>query len=65
MIFKNNICKLLAIGIMGFPLFACDDLVDPAIENTKDLEQVKTESASVHGFLVDAYTSLPSYYDNS
>ena len=65
MIFKNNICKLLAIGIMGFPLFACDDLVDPAIENTKDLEQVKTESASVHGFLVDAYTSLLSYYDNS
>ncbi|MBQ5549539.1 MAG: RagB/SusD family nutrient uptake outer membrane protein [Bacteroidales bacterium] len=65
MIFKKNIYKLLALGIMGLPLFACDDLVDPAIENTKDLEQVKTESASVHGFLVDAYTSLPSYYDNS
>lgn len=50
---------------MALTLFACDDLIDPAIENTKDLEQVKKESASVHGFLVDAYTSLPSYYDNS
>ncbi len=51
--------------VLGCSLLSCDDLWDPAIENTKDLEQVKTESASVHGFLVDAYTSLPSYYDNS
>ena len=50
---------------MTLPIVACDDLVEPALENTKDLEQVKSESASVHGFLVDAYTSLPGYYDNS
>lgn len=62
---KKDISKILAGCVLSCSLLSCEDLWDPAIENTKDLEQVKTESASVHGFLVDAYTSLPSYYDNS
>ena len=62
---NRNISKILAGCLLSCSLLSCEDLWDPAIENTKDLEQVKNESSSVHGLLVDAYTSLPAYYDNS
>lgn len=61
----KNITKYLAAIAAISSVFACEDLVDPAIENLKDLDQVKKESSSVQGFVVDAYTSLPSYYNDT
>ena len=64
MTFKK-IFGYLAGGVLCAGFFSCEDLVDPAEENLRDLDQIKTEAASVHGFLVDAYSTLPGYYDNS
>ena len=46
-------------------LTACDDLIEPAKENLKSIEETQAESASVKGFLTNAYRVLPGYYDNS
>lgn len=44
---------------------SCDDLLEPAIENQKTLEEAKSESATIKGLLINAYSLLPGYYDNS
>lgn len=56
-----------AVLSLGFAMVttSCDDLLEPANENQKSLDDIKKESASVRGFLVDAYSLLPAYYDNS
>ena len=55
---------VLSLGLtMAFA--SCDDLLEPAKENLKSLEQTKAESASVKGFLINGYSLLPAYYDNS
>lgn len=46
-------------------LTACDDLLEPAKENLKSIEETQAESASVKGFLVNAYRVLPGYYDDT
>ena len=61
----KKIFRYLAGGVLCAGFFSCEDLIDPAEENLRDLDQIKTESASVHGFLTDAYSTLPGYYDNS
>lgn len=43
----------------------CDDVIDPAIENFKDIDQMNTEPEFAKGFLQTAYRTLPAYYDNS
>lgn len=55
-----------------FPLIAsalllagCDDVISPAIENFKDIDQMQKEPDFAQGFLVTAYRNLPGYYDNS
>ena len=46
----KKIFGYLAGGVLCAGFFSCEDLVDPAEENLRDLDQIKTESASVHGF---------------
>lgn len=46
-------------------LSGCDDVIDPAKENFKDIDQMNTEPEFAKGFLQTAYRTLPAYYDNS
>jgi len=54
----------LSAGLL-LTLTGCDDLMKPAKENLKSIEETQEESSSVKGFLVNAYRALPAYYDNS
>lgn len=60
-----KIKNILTIFASVLIFTACDDLVNPAIENFKDLSQIQTEPNFAKGFLVTAYRTLPGYYDNS
>lgn len=54
---------LIFIGILM--LAGCEDLLTPAPENFKDVEQMYTDSKYAQGFLVNVYRTIPGYYDNS
>jgi hypothetical protein len=55
---------VLSLGLT-FVLTSCDDLVEPALENQKDLDALEKEALSVQRLLTNAYAMLPAYYDNS
>ena len=63
------ITKVLKYTVLSLGLtmvFAsCDDLLEPALENQKDLEALQKEALSVQRLLTNAYATLPAYYDNS
>jgi muconolactone delta-isomerase len=63
---KNYIKTKVLLFVAGaLMLPACDDMLDPAIENFKDVEQMYTDAAYAQGVLVNVYRCIPSYYDNS
>lgn len=63
---KNYIINKVLLSVVGVMLLSsCDDLYKPAIENFKDVEQMYTDASYAQGFLVNAYRTIPSYYDNS
>lgn len=45
------------IGLLVFS--SCDDMFDPADENTRQIEDLTGESAYVHGLLIYAYDRMP------
>ena len=55
---------VLSLGL-SFVLTSCDDLLEPALENQKDLEALQKEALSVERLILNAYAALPAYYDNS
>ena len=55
---------VLSLGLT-FVLTSCDDLLEPALENQKDLEALEKEALSVQRLILNAYAALPNYYDNS
>ena len=55
---------VLSLGL-SFVLTSCDDLLEPALENQKDLEALQKEALSVERLILNAYATLPAYYDNS
>ena len=59
---KKNI---LFIVISVLLLTSCDDLFSPAKENLKDINQMYTDASYAQGVIVNAYRSIPGYYDNS
>jgi hypothetical protein len=61
----NKLNKLCLGVLMACSLTACDDLIDPAIENFKDIDMMQKEPDFAKGFMVTAYRTLPGYYDNS
>ena len=42
-----------------FVFYSCDDLIDPAIENNRGLEDMYAEAEYAQGILLNAYTRLP------
>lgn len=60
-----KITNIIIILASTLSFTACDDLINPAIENFKDISQMQKEPNYAKGFLVTAYRTLPGYYDNS
>ncbi len=56
---------ILLILISIVPFVSCKKILDPAEENLKNLEQMYTDASYAQGFLVNAYRTIPTYYDNS
>lgn len=57
--------KLLILGASVMVLSGCKKLMTPDPENQKSIEQMYTDASYAQGFLVNAYRSIPTYYDNS
>lgn len=52
--------KLLLLLLMVFTITSCDDLIEPAIENNRGLEDMYAEAEYAQGILLNAYTRLPN-----
>ncbi len=58
--------KYIYIALISILMFSgCEDIIDPAIENFKDIEQMYTNSGYAQGFIVSVYGLIPGYYDNN
>lgn len=55
---KNK--KILFLASIIMVLSACDDLLEPAIENTRGLEAAREEARFAHGLLIAAYARIPT-----
>ena len=53
----------ILVSILMFS--SCEDLLTPASENFKDVDQMYTDASYAQGFLVNVYRTIPGYYDNS
>ena len=53
----NN--KILLLLSLIFVFASCDDLIEPAIENNRGLEDMYAEAEYAQGILLNAYTRLP------
>ena len=51
--------KILIFISVLFVFCGCDDLIDPAIENNRGLEDMYAEAEYAQGILLNAYTRLP------
>lgn len=61
-----KINKYIIILLAGmFVLSGCEDMLEPAPENFKDVSQMYTDVAFAQGVLMSGYRMLPGYYDNS
>lgn len=46
-------------------LTSCDDLFSPANDNFKDLSMIETDNNFGQSFLMDGYSAIPGYYNNT
>jgi len=53
------------LGLAVIALTSCKKLLDPEPENIKSLEQMFNEPTFAQGFLINAYSLMPAYYDNT
>ena len=61
-----NMNKYILILITGMlVLSGCEDLLEPAVENFNDIDLMYTDASFAQGILMNAYRTLPAYYDNS
>ena len=51
--------RILIVLSVIFMTISCDDLIEPAIENNRGLEDMYAEAAYAQGILLNAYTRLP------
>lgn len=51
--------KIVLLLSLIFVCVSCDDLIEPAIENNRGLEDMYTEAGYAQGILLNAYTRLP------
>jgi hypothetical protein len=57
--------KILILGAIVMVLSGCKKLMTADPENQKSIAQMYTDASYAQGFLVNAYRSIPAYYDNS
>ncbi|HSC52961.1 MAG TPA: RagB/SusD family nutrient uptake outer membrane protein [Phnomibacter sp.] len=58
-------CNLIIIAIAAFIFGGCKKVLDPNEENMRSIDQMYTDANFAQGFLMNAYRSIPAYYDNS
>ena len=51
--------RILIVLSVIFMSISCDDLIEPAIENNRGLEDMYAEAEYAQGILLNAYTRLP------
>lgn len=59
---RNN---LIAIGLAAVLLAGCKKILNADEENMRTVEQMYTDANYAQGFLMNAYRSIPAYYDNT
>ena len=52
--------KLLLLLFLVVSITGCDDLIEPAIENNRSLDDMYAEAEYAQGILLNAYTRLPN-----
>ena len=56
---------LLIIGIAAVSFAGCKKALEPDEENRRTVEQMYEDGGYAQGFIMNAYRSIPGYYDNS
>lgn len=56
---------LVIIGAVTLACTGCKKLLTPDEENRKTIEQMYTDPSYAQGFVMNAYRTIPGYYDNS
>ncbi|PWG81367.1 RagB/SusD family nutrient uptake outer membrane protein [Pararcticibacter amylolyticus] len=57
--------NIIFIGLAVLVFTGCKDILDPEPENLKNIEQMYTDVNYAQGVVVNAYRTIPGYYDNS
>lgn len=57
--------NIIIMGLAVLVFASCKKILDPEPENLKTVEQMYTDVNYAQGFLVNAYRTIPAYYDNS
>jgi hypothetical protein len=57
--------KVILIGMTVLLFTGCKKILDADPENLKAIDQMYTDGSYAQGFLVNAYRTIPGYYDNS
>jgi len=52
-------------GLSALVLSGCKKVLEPDPENPRTIEQMYSDPAYAQGFLMNAYRTIPGYYDNS
>lgn len=56
---------LIAIGVAAMALGGCKKVFNADEENMRTVEQMYTDPTYAQGFLMNAYRTIPAYYDNT
>ena len=57
--------KVILVGLTVLLFTNCKKILDADPENLKGIDQMYTDGNYAQGFLVTAYRTIPTYYDNS
>lgn len=57
--------KLILIGLVVLVFTSCKKILDADPENLKTIDMMYGDGDYAQGFLINAYRSIPGYYDNS
>lgn len=57
--------KILILGLAVLSFTGCKKILEPEPENLKTIDQMYTDANFAQGFLINAYRTIPAYYDNS
>ncbi|GGE51986.1 putative outer membrane starch-binding protein [Pedobacter psychrotolerans] len=57
--------KIFILGLAVLSFAGCKKILEPEPENLKTIDQMYTDANFAQGFLINAYRTIPAYYDNS